>query len=125
MGGLGPLLGALSTKLSTFFSTGNENAPGARSGGAGDVRFGTAYRIRTGDLRLERAVSWATRRMRRGPDFTSQPMRLDEGPNALGDHHMAFLAGDDPVVRVAFEQLVLGAEPLGQARAVCLREETV
>jgi hypothetical protein len=28
--------------------------------------FGTAYRIRTGDLRLERAVSWASRRMRRG-----------------------------------------------------------
>ena len=26
---------------------------------------GTAYRIRTGDLRLERAVSWASRRMRR------------------------------------------------------------
>ena len=26
--------------------------------------FGTAYRIRTGDLRLERAVSWASRRMR-------------------------------------------------------------
>ena len=25
---------------------------------------GTAYRIRTGDLRLERAVSWASRRMR-------------------------------------------------------------
>src|SRR5512132_3640959 len=27
-------------------------------------RGGTAYRIRTGDLRLERAVSWASRRMR-------------------------------------------------------------
>ncbi len=27
--------------------------------------FGTAYRIRTGGLRLERAVSWASRRMRR------------------------------------------------------------
>ena len=32
----------------------------ARNGGVG-----TAYRIRTGDLRLERAVSWASRRMRR------------------------------------------------------------
>src|SRR5437867_1939812 len=29
------------------------------------MRTGTAYRIRTGDLRLERAVSWASRRMRR------------------------------------------------------------
>ena len=28
------------------------------------LRVGTAYRIRTGDLRLERAVSWASRRMR-------------------------------------------------------------
>ena len=28
--------------------------------------FGTAYRIRTGGLRLERAVSWASRRMRPG-----------------------------------------------------------
>ena len=33
------------------------------------VDVGTAYRIRTGDLRLERAVSWASRRMRpRGND---------------------------------------------------------
>ena len=30
-----------------------------------DADRGTAYRIRTGDLRLERAVSWASRRMRR------------------------------------------------------------
>ena len=30
--------------------------------------LGTAYRIRTGDLRLERAVSWASRRMRQGLD---------------------------------------------------------
>src|SRR5262245_26361485 len=28
--------------------------------------IGTAYRIRTDDLRLERAVSWASRRMRHG-----------------------------------------------------------
>ena len=32
----------------------------------GIERVGTAYRIRTGGLRLERAVSWASRRMRRG-----------------------------------------------------------
>jgi hypothetical protein len=31
-------------------------------------RVGTAYRIRTGGLRLERAVSWASRRMRQEPD---------------------------------------------------------
>ena len=43
----------------------NRDAPGARSGGVRRVRFGTAYRIRTDDLRLERAVSWASRRMRR------------------------------------------------------------
>ena len=30
--------------------------------------IGTAYRIRTGDLRLERAVSWASRRMRHRDD---------------------------------------------------------
>jgi hypothetical protein len=46
--------------------------------------IGTAYRIRTGDLRLERAVSWASRRMRRrraggcrqaGRHDTSGPLR--------------------------------------------------
>src|SRR5215210_1784942 len=30
------------------------------------TKVGTAYRIRTDDLRLERAVSWASRRMRHG-----------------------------------------------------------
>ena len=35
---------------------------------------GTAYRIRTGDLRLERAVSWASRRMRRARDCTNGPL---------------------------------------------------
>ena len=34
--------------------------------GSSADEIGTAYRIRTGDLRLERAVSWASRRMRRG-----------------------------------------------------------
>src|SRR5450759_3272781 len=42
---------------------GTRNAPGARPGASGEVA-GTAYRIRTDDLRLERAVSWASRRMR-------------------------------------------------------------
>ena len=37
------------------------------------VRVGTAYRIRTGDLRLERAVSWASRRMRRGAGRNVRP----------------------------------------------------
>ena len=34
--------------------------------------IGTAYRIRTGDLRLERAVSWASRRMRHGGTRTGR-----------------------------------------------------
>jgi len=37
--------------------------PSVDPGRTGEI--GTAYRIRTGDLRLERAVSWASRRMRR------------------------------------------------------------
>jgi hypothetical protein len=41
-----------------------ETPPG-RGPGAFGRSAGTAYRIRTGDLRLERAVSWASRRMRR------------------------------------------------------------
>ena len=35
--------------------------------------IGTAYRIRTGDLRLERAVSWASRRMRHGAGRAGSP----------------------------------------------------
>ena len=55
---------------------GQRNAPGAgrgrRGGGAG-----TAYRIRTGGLRLERAVSWASRRMRRGAGRRARPVGQD------------------------------------------------
>src|SRR5665811_881153 len=40
-------------------------------------RVGTAYRIRTGDLRLERAASWASRRMRQGGPHG--PMRAPTG----------------------------------------------
>ena len=39
--------------------------PPGRGPGASGCSSGTAYRIRTGGLRLERAVSWASRRMRR------------------------------------------------------------
>jgi len=39
--------------------------PNPNSDRADEGESGTAYRIRTGDLRLERAVSWASRRMRR------------------------------------------------------------
>jgi len=53
----GPLsCGSVSTTTcSVAVSTGPQDVVGGA---------GTAYRIRTGDLRLERAVSWASRRMR-------------------------------------------------------------
>src|SRR6476469_7296807 len=58
--------------------------PGRRPEGEGWV--GTAYRIRTGDLRLERAVSWASRRMRlrtATTDSMSRPDRDDSnGPRS-------------------------------------------
>ena len=41
--------------------------PNPNSDRADHGEIGTAYLIRTGDLRLERAVSWASRRMRRDP----------------------------------------------------------
>src|SRR5689334_21435323 len=44
------------------------------AGASGD---GTAYRIRTDDLRLERAVSWASRRMRHGRVAGERAGRLD------------------------------------------------
>ena len=93
--------------------------PPAAGPGARGVRSGTAYRIRTGDLRLERAVSWASRRMRRrrpgggrdrrrmiprtGPRQPAdrrrrpggarlQPVRLQERPDRLGDLLVALLA---------------------------------
>ncbi len=40
---------------------------------AGNGEIGTAYRIRTDDLRLERAVSWASRRMRRALSRRDRP----------------------------------------------------
>ena len=45
------------------------------------VGIGTAYRIRTGDLRLERAVSWASRRMR--PDVHRRAANGPEYSKAL------------------------------------------
>jgi hypothetical protein len=41
---------------------------------------GTAYRIRTGDLRLERAVSWASRRMRHCRCGVEAPSPADRIP---------------------------------------------
>ena len=100
---------------------------------------GTAYRIRTGDLRLERAVSWASRRMRRGrgalaraagPGKWYQPSRtvataagaarvysrwVSRKPaNRLGDLGVALLAQHEAEVRVRAERLVLGVQPLGE-----------
>jgi len=84
---------------------------------------GTAYRIRTGDLRLERAVSWASRRMRQddeGPkppspaegyqrpveastrdrpraaaEMPLQPVHVEEDTDGLRDLPVALLAGDE------------------------------
>ena len=59
--------------------------PGRGSGGVQGCSVGTAYRIRTGDLRLERAVSWASRRMRHGRRRTAssdRSARIPEGPRA-------------------------------------------
>src|SRR5438094_2682156 len=106
---------------------------------------GTAYRIRTGDLRLERAVSWASRRMRREGPWSrachSEPGRgppgmipaafqgwqsegwalglvcLEEYPNCIRHLRVAVLAKDQPVVRVRSEGLVLRAEPVCQSLA--------
>ena len=98
---------------------------------------GTAYRIRTGDLRLERAVSWASRRMRRrvrglaatGPgSYQRSPAarhRAAPGePRAgstsrkpadrLGDLLVALLADHEAVVRVRPERLERRAQPLRQ-----------
>ena len=51
-----------------------------RTGGVGSI-VGTAYRIRTGGLRLERAVSWASRRMRQEPNARR--------PTAMEDNRVA------------------------------------
>jgi hypothetical protein len=53
-----------SNKGSRSAAEANEG-PDPNSDRAENGEIGTAYRIRTGDLRLERAVSWASRRMRR------------------------------------------------------------
>ena len=51
------------------------------------LAFCTAYRIRTGDLRLERAVSWASRRMRPSGagDGTARPVGMipDDAPDPV------------------------------------------
>jgi hypothetical protein len=44
--------------------------------------IGTAYRIRTDDLRLERAVSWASRRMRRRCRHEGRTVPDDSNPGA-------------------------------------------
>jgi integrase-like protein len=57
--------------------------PNLNSDRAENREVGTAYRIRTGDLRLERAVSWASRRMRRcrrGVDPPSPADRIPANP---------------------------------------------
>jgi hypothetical protein len=54
---------------------------------------GTAYRIRTGDLRLERAVSWASRRMRLGAG-----VRISRGRQTLSSSGR-FLGDPDRVSR--------------------------
>ncbi len=53
--------------------------PDLNSDRADDGEIGTAYRIRTDDLRLERAVSWASRRMRQGPARSVARRRADGG----------------------------------------------
>ena len=45
------------------------------------IGVGTAYRIRTGGLRLERAVSWASRRMRQEPDASVRRRWRITGPS--------------------------------------------
>ena len=47
------------------------------------VKLGSAYRIRTGDLRLERAVSSTPRRMRHLENQPPEvwPVSLDSSPN--------------------------------------------
>src|SRR5205823_4473642 len=86
---------SLAGRIAPSAAGGNENAPGARSGGVVEsgivgrrsrqclsgrpaaANVGTAYRIRTGGLRLERAVSWASRRMRQEVDPKTVPRPSD------------------------------------------------
>ena len=51
-----------------------------------------------------------------------QPVRLEEGPDRLGDLEVARLADDQAVVRVGPERLVRRVEPVGQPLAVGLRD---
>jgi hypothetical protein len=55
--------------------------PPGRGRGRGVFRVGTAYRIRTDDLSLERAVSWASRRMRRRSPASQRAGRDDSRPS--------------------------------------------
>src|SRR3990172_3311107 len=102
--------------------------------GRREIHVGTAYRIRTGDLRLERAVSWASRRMRRGREYSngllahapgSQPVRLEEPPDGIGDLAERLLADDGPVVGMRPEGLVIGLQPGRHPLALAFGEETV
>src|SRR5688572_15884994 len=116
-------------------SAGQRNAPGARIRGRWEDASGTAYRIRTGDLRLERAVSWASRRMRqerdvavrsvaedtRGPPDPAivrgagsglEAVRLEERPERLRDLEIALLAQHQAVVGVGAEWLERGVKPV-------------
>src|SRR4051794_26141832 len=117
------------------------NALGARG------RAGTAYRIRTGDLRLERAVSWASRRMRRrahdrptartamipiGARSTPalgtgclEAVRLQEAAGRVRDLLVALLPGDQAGGRGRAQWLVLGAEPFGDPLRGRLRNHPV
>jgi hypothetical protein len=99
---------------------------------ADEGEIGTAYRIRTGDLRLERAVSWASRRMRRRgtagvpPRPTgmipttsrrrhrSEAVCVQETPDRFGHLLVALFAEDEPVVGVRPERLVFRPEPLSK-----------
>src|SRR5438552_361448 len=141
--GLVPHRGSLScgsVNTTTCSMVGRQRTTRCLWGGAG-----TAYRIRTGDLRLERAVSWASRRMRREGPWSrachSEPGRgppgmipaafqewqsegwalelvcLEEYPNCIRHLRVAVLAKDQPVVRVRSEGLVLRAEPVCQSLA--------
>ena len=117
-----------------------KGTPPGRGPGASDRSAGTAYRIRTGDLRLERAASWASRRMRpviaavaldrrggyqrpaqqRQPSAAAAPrpplqaVRLEERPHPVGHLAVPLLREHQAVVRRGPELLVLGAQPVGE-----------
>ena len=55
-----------------------------------------------------------TDRHRHASARRSEPVRLEEAPDRLGDLLVALLADDQAVVGVRPERLVLRAEPLGE-----------